>query len=657
MYYTRNIFTIFIIYLAASLLFLFSVSNYGESQKQKELLKLQSHLSSFMDIRSNALANWIKDKSAAVDSVSENLTVKMYLDTASANNISQEDLLTQQQFTAAYLESVAKNYGFKGSEESNIRANVAVDSHAAIMLVNKIGKPLLSIDHAENLVPVAGDLGGLANEPNISFAEAGGATYIKIIEPITKIQSDEITGYVMAIKKLDKGFFEMLNFPPSEYKTLKSQLLLKKENQLNHISAEAPETPIMIIDQNQDLGEVYAINNPDLISEKDDIHGNRVFISARKIGDFGIYLVQSLSYAESFSDVIQNARNIKRISFLMVLLLGALMSFVWKHSVSEKYKKLYAEVQEKQRLLKLISENQIQTMFLLDSDNEVVFANKMFVTKNKIKEDGEYLDKPLASVIGVNAAEDYINLAFTAHDTNLPVTSLAKMMVKDHERFIQRKVIPIATEELENNFTGSLVIENDISDLMNERVKYEKNLNNSIQILVKIIENRSKYFYNHGEQVHNLSIRIADVLNIPEIYRKALDFASRISNLSLALLPRELINKQGELTEQEKEIFNSIPQKTIEIIRDFNFDSPVVETLEQINERVDGKGPHKLSSDQILISARIIKVVSDYVAMTSPRPYRDKLSSSQAVENLLKDKDTKYSKEVVFALANLVTKG
>jgi len=338
-------------------------------------------------------------------------------------------------------------------------------------------------------------------------------------------------------------------------------------------------------------------------------------------------------------------------------MLGAVMLFVWKHSLSEKYKTLLSQVRQKQKLLQLITENQIQSMFLLDNENRIVFANKKFMKRNKIKNELDYINKPIENVIGTSLASEYISLSEQVHESGETATHMRKARLKDKgvEKYYQQKVIPIIPNKSNNHFKGCLIIENDISDLINERVKYEQSLNNSTEILVRIIENRSEYFRNHGAQVQELSLKIADNLGVPEEYRRAINIASRISNLSLALLPRDLLNKKGALTEDEKIIVELMPQKTVDMIRDFNFDSPVIETLEQVNERVDGSGPRGMVGDNIMISARIIKVVNDYVAMISERPYRAKLTSEQAIETLLKEKDAKYSKEVVFSLANIMS--
>ncbi len=654
----RSFLNIFIIYVVVSLVFVLVVRNYTANQFSREAVKVQSHISSMVDIRSGAVNSWIRAKDSSIFAVSENLTVKMFLASLLDKATSQDDILTQEQFTSAYLASVAQDAGFKGRARTEpVRANVPVTSDGSIILIDKAHKVVAGVDFADNLKPLVGDLMEVPNLPQISVlnTSADKNFYLRIIKRVQNVQSDDIIGHVVAIRKLDKDFFALLTFPPAGFVTSATELYRKHGSVLEPVS-EKPSANVIAMQANNDLAQIYAVSNPDVIAEKNDNKGNKMLVTAKELGAPDLFMVHSISYKEAFAEARTNLRHLRTMSYLFVLMLGAIMLFVWKHSTSEKFRKLLKELQEKTRLLEMITRNQIQSMFLINEENNVAFGNRVFERKNKIKDESEFKDKPLENVVGKAAADEYLGLAIRAQESNEPVSTLNRHKVAGKERFVQQKAIPINDISMNGYFKGALIIENDISELINERVKYEQNLSNSIEILVRIIENRSQYFHNHGQQVHDLSVMVSDSLGVQERHRRAVDFASRISNLSLALLPRDIINKQGELTKEEKEMFNSVPQKTIAIVKDFNFDSPVIETLEQMNEHIDGTGPLKLKGEQIAISARIIKVVNDYVAMTSPRPYRDKLTPEQAIENLLKGKDSKYSKEVVFALANIVSR-
>jgi HD-GYP domain-containing protein (c-di-GMP phosphodiesterase class II) len=652
----KNFNLVFVLYAAICLTFIFIVHSYTENEVQKESLKVQGHISSFLDIRSSSILKWVNDKDKAINSISENLTVKLFLQTLSDKKADKDDQLTQQQFTSSYLNSVANETGFKTANRPSKNVNAEFESTGSVIILDDKFKPVLSIDYSENLNEIIGSFPSIQIAKDVEFLKSGDGkkNFLKVVKKIHSMQSEKVLGYVVAIKKLDSDFFQMLSFPPSEYKTSKSQLVHKIGTKLEFISDDANANDVLEFENRDDLAEIYAVNNVNVIAEKRNSNLEQLYVSAKELGFNGIYLIHSVSSREAVQDAYDMAQSLRWISYLLSLTLGAILAFVWKHSVSEKYKNILSEVREKQRLLQIITENQIQSMFLIDDENKMVFGNKIFAKKNSIKNDNEFIDKPLENVVGISASDDFLKLGIKAHDTHEPVVNLRKTKQQGVDKYIQQKAIPINIKNADEKFKGSLFIENDISDLINERVKYEDNLNKTIDVLVKIIENRSKYFANHGKQVHQLSMIIAENLNVSDNYRKALDFASRISNLALAVLPRNIINKKEELTEEEKEMFNSVPTKTLEMVKDFTFDSPVVETLKQMNERIDGLGTLKLSGDQIIISAKILKVVSDFVSMTSPRPHRPSLTTEQAIEILLAEKDTKYSKEVVFALANVV---
>jgi hypothetical protein len=385
-----NFFTIIIVYLVICAAFIISVRNYTSSSLESEKIKVQSHVSNMMDIRAGAVNKWIKDKEAAINSISENLTVRIYLATIQDESATREDILTHNQFTAAYLSSVASESGFKQKKiasDDDIKANVKEESDSALILFDASFKPTISVGFAENLNEVIGNYNSLGSNVEISFikSEENKSFYLKIVKKIKKLQEEEVVGYIVAIKKLDDELFDLIEFPPSEYKTSITQIVHKNGTMIEFISKSADDSSVIEMEDNLDMAEIYAVNNPNIISLKTNSKDEDIFVSARDIGHGGIYLIHSILYSEALGETLNNSKNINIISYLICLLLAGIMALVWKHSISEKYKKLHSQVRQKQKLLQLITENQIQSMFLLDKENKVVFANKKFMKKNKIK--------------------------------------------------------------------------------------------------------------------------------------------------------------------------------------------------------------------------------------------------------------------------------
>ena len=69
------------------------------------------------------------------------------------------------------------------------------------------------------------------------------------------------------------------------------------------------------------------------------------------------------------------------------------------------------------------------------------------------------------------------------------------------------------------------------------------------------------------------------------------------------------------------------------------------------HEHVDGSGyPGGLAGDEITLEARILHAVDAFAAMTADRPYRDAMSTTEALAELRLHSGTQFDPEVVAAV-------
>jgi len=67
-------------------------------------------------------------------------------------------------------------------------------------------------------------------------------------------------------------------------------------------------------------------------------------------------------------------------------------------------------------------------------------------------------------------------------------------------------------------------------------------------------------------------------------------------------------------------------QYALDILSSLEFEGPVLATIAQKQELMDGSGyPQGLSGEAILLTARILAVANAFVALVSPRAYRDEV--------------------------------
>ncbi len=90
------------------------------------------------------------------------------------------------------------------------------------------------------------------------------------------------------------------------------------------------------------------------------------------------------------------------------------------------------------------------------------------------------------------------------------------------------------------------------------------------------------------------------------------------------------------------------PVKGYEVLMEVEGMEDIALIVRHHHERCDGKGyPDGLTCEQIPLESRIITVADAFDAMTSTRSYRDPLSVSEALDEILKNSGTQFDPRVV----------
>jgi HD-GYP domain-containing protein (c-di-GMP phosphodiesterase class II) len=122
------------------------------------------------------------------------------------------------------------------------------------------------------------------------------------------------------------------------------------------------------------------------------------------------------------------------------------------------------------------------------------------------------------------------------------------------------------------------------------------------------------------------------------------------------MVPAEILNKPGPLTEIQYEMVKMHPRAGYDILKDIKFPWPVAQMVLQHHERMDGSGyPQGLSGEEILLEARILAVANVVEAMTSHRPYRVAYGIKEALAEISKNKGILYDPVAVDACRKLFT--
>ncbi len=149
--------------------------------------------------------------------------------------------------------------------------------------------------------------------------------------------------------------------------------------------------------------------------------------------------------------------------------------------------------------------------------------------------------------------------------------------------------------------------------------------NPSALISLARLKTRDDYTYMHSVAVSAMMIALGQQLGLSEAEQREAGLAGLLHDVGKMLMPLEVLNKPGSLTDDEFAIMKSHPGKGHAALEASGaFSSGVLDVVLHHHEKMDGSGyPKKLSGDQISLLARMGAVCDVYDAVTSTRPYKN----------------------------------
>jgi len=114
-------------------------------------------------------------------------------------------------------------------------------------------------------------------------------------------------------------------------------------------------------------------------------------------------------------------------------------------------------------------------------------------------------------------------------------------------------------------------------------------------------------------------------------------------------LPINILNKDSRLSDDEWALMKSHVEHGVRILSDTaDVSDDVLDIVRSHHERLDGSGyPGALRNNKIPLLAQIAGIVDFYVAVTTPRPYAEAISSSNAINMLYQQKGLYFSEILV----------
>jgi len=192
-----------------------------------------------------------------------------------------------------------------------------------------------------------------------------------------------------------------------------------------------------------------------------------------------------------------------------------------------------------------------------------------------------------------------------------------------------------------------------------ENIRLHENLKekllNAVSTLAMALEAKDAYTRGHSQRVSHYSVQIARELGLHEREIEAIRLAGLLHDIGKIGIRDEILHKAGRLTEEEWKQIRKHPEVSVSILSRIPDLKGILKIIRHHHEHYNGKGyPSGLAGEQIPLGARILSVTDMLDALISDRPYREKITFMEAVEEIRKVSGTQLDPRIVEALDGIV---
>jgi PAS domain S-box-containing protein len=327
---------------------------------------------------------------------------------------------------------------------------------------------------------------------------------------------------------------------------------------------------------------------------------------------------------------------------------------VFVRDITERKQSEQALRESEERFRKFADEAAFEGLLIHDPAGKVIDVNKQFATMHGYEVSEIMSMTPLIKLMAPKSRDRVLKYIKEGYEGSYEATALRK----DGSTFpyeAQSRMIP---------YRGKIVRAVAIRDI-SERKKAEEELQCSyreiremllttVDALASTVEMKDQYTAGHQPKVTALACAIAEEMGLSQDQIEGIRMAGSIHDIGKLVVPAEILNKPGRLTDIQYEMVKIHPEAGYDIVKRIAFPWPVAEIIRQHHELLNGSGyPHGLAGDQIMVEAKIMTVANVVEAMTSHRPYRPAYDIAVALEEITKNRGVLYDPVIVDACLKL----
>lgn len=183
----------------------------------------------------------------------------------------------------------------------------------------------------------------------------------------------------------------------------------------------------------------------------------------------------------------------------------------------------------------------------------------------------------------------------------------------------------------------------------------EATYDQTLTSLSSALDARDRDTEGHSSRVTRLAVKLGERLGYSQDRLKALERGALLHDIGKIGVSDTILHKPGSLTEDEWIVMKRHPDIGAKIVDGIPFLEDTIPVIRFHQERWDGSGyPAGLKGAEIPELARLFAVIDAFDALTSNRPYRQKISTEEALAYLREQAGVLFDPAMTAQFENLL---
>ncbi|MDJ0927288.1 MAG: HD domain-containing phosphohydrolase [Gammaproteobacteria bacterium] len=645
------------------------INAYVNRERQRDLQQWESRLGLVADAKVAALDSILADDIRVLQELADNASVQLYLGQLTGSDGAAGP---QSGYLRNLLLATAVRMDLEASAASRVPANLPQPDSPGLGLFTPALQPMVTTPGVNARHPELGAAAAAAiaeRRPVIAalYRDGQDRSMLGIVIPVGPVLGSEgqgdgrAVGLLLAIRAAEQRLFPALSAGAPFAQDHETLLLARRGDQVQYLNPGRDGTAALRRSLPLSRGRLAAadaVSRPGQFASLDNYLGRPVLQVSRKLRFAPWVLALQVDATQALRE--SNARRQFLITTLSLILLAVVALYVaaWRHGSgvrarheAEEQAEKAAKLRRQTELLHAITDNIAALTLLVDQGLNILFTNEAMA--NAVGSTiPDLIDKRLSAALGAAVARELQRGAEIAIRDREPSGQTLRLQFGAELRNYRASFLPIV--QLGDLSDLTLIVLDDVTELELAQARHTNMLSNLVSTLAEVIDLHDPYSAFHSARMAEVASELAIELRMSDQDRQTLEFAATLANIGKIMIPREVLTKTEELTEDERKLLETHVGRGLELLHNLDFDGPVLSTIAQKQELLDGTGyPRHLYEAQMTLPGKVLAVANAFVALVSPRAYRDALPATAALERLLSEADDKYDRQVVAALVHV----